>query len=384
MPDPELPDEREEAAASHLRRLVADFLLGHLDVIVNDTVAVFPFSGPQPLDADYCARVGGLLLQALAMAVRDGRLDSRAGFIIDLQRLARERLLTTDRLFAFAYLTERTALDELALDEALGATAEPWALAARLVRRGSFDLLAAYSERTAQEPAEISVVDRLTTLYTRPVFEAVLGKELGRASRLGHPLALMLLDVDHLAAIDATYGYGVGDRILERLGILVRTYFRDLDWVARNAEDSILVLLPHTAQADALELAERLRATVEERLGFRDHRNNSRVRVTLSGGLVTLAVEPGDPIDVERLLAELGDALTRAKQAGRNRIEHTHLEPASYSVAEAARRLQCTAAAIRRLVAAGELPAFRAGRQLRLERGAVDTYSKPLVEESGV
>ena len=68
-------------------------------------------------------------------------------------------------------------------DETLGATTEPWPLVAQLVRRASFDLLSAYTERAQLEPSDAAVVDRLTTLYTRPLFEAVLAKELERASR---------------------------------------------------------------------------------------------------------------------------------------------------------------------------------------------------------
>lgn len=384
MDAPDVPDRNEGPTAAELRRQVASRLGERLEVIVNDSVAIFPFSGPQPLDAAYCTRLARLLLQLLASAVQDGRADSRTGFVVDLHRLMRERTLPAERLFAFAYLTERTALDELALDESTGATSEPWPLVAQLVRRASFDLLAAYAERTQLEPGDAAVVDRLTTLYTRPVLDAVLTKELERACRYTYPVALIMFDVDRLAEINRLYGYGVGDRILERLGILVRTYFRELDWVARLTEDTLVVLLPRTLRQHAEELAERLRATVEERLGFRDHRSNTRVRVTVSGALLTLTVEPGDPLTPERLFAALDASMARAKQAGGNVIEHAHLEPSSYSLADAARRLGCTPATVRRLVAAGELSAFRAGRQLRLDRTAVDGYRKPIAEGSGI
>ncbi|HEY7791051.1 MAG TPA: GGDEF domain-containing protein [Vicinamibacterales bacterium] len=186
--------------------------------------------------------------------------------------------------------------------------------------------------------ADPAIVDRLTTLYTRPVFEAALSKELGRASRFGLPLAVVLLDVDRLAAIDASFGFGVGDRILERLGILVRTYFREHDWVARDAEDAILVLLPHTEAGDALDLAERLRATVDERLAFRDHVSHTHVRVTVSGALVTISGDPGEPIPCDRIFTELETALSRAKQAGRNRVDHVHIAAKPSSVSDAERR----------------------------------------------
>lgn len=182
-----------------------------------------------------------------------------------------------------------------------------------------------------------ALFDRLTTLYTRPVFDAVLAKELVRAARFGHPIAVMLFDVDGLRAINDSYSHGVGDRILERLGILVRTYFRELDWVARDAEDGIFVLLPQTQESHAADLAEGLRAMVEERLAFDDHRSDGRVGVTVSGALLTLSVQAGDRLDVERVFAELTTALTRAKRDGGNRIVHVRVEPEAGARAEVRR-----------------------------------------------
>src|SRR4029077_4949587 len=91
-------------------------------------------------------------------------------------------------------------------------------------------------------------------------------RDLARAGRYGYPMSLILFDVDRLSAINQEHGYGVGDKILERLGILVRQYFRQHDWVARYFEDAIAVLLSRTDAAHATDLAERVRATVEDRL----------------------------------------------------------------------------------------------------------------------
>ena len=60
---------------------------------------------------------------------------------------------------------------------------------------------------------------------------------------LGYAVSLILFDVDRLSEINQQHGYGVGDKVLERLGILIRQYFRQHDWVARHSEDSIAVLL---------------------------------------------------------------------------------------------------------------------------------------------
>ena len=305
-----------------LRQQTSALLLERGETISWDAVGIFPFtSGTELLDAEYCHRVGMILIELLALAVRDGKLDPRSGFVADLSRTSLERAVPIEQLFTFVYLVERTALDELALSETIGATAEPWPLVAQMVRRGSFDLLAAYTTRAHAESSEAAITDKLTTVYTRPLFEAVLAKELERAGRFGHAVSLILFDVDNLSAINQQFGYGVGDKILERLGITTRQYFRQHDWVARHSEDSIAVLLTRTDAEHASELAEKLRATVEERLEFTDHRTDKPVRVTVSAAVLNLSVTAGDVIDAERLLADAEAAVERSKRLGRNRVE---------------------------------------------------------------
>jgi diguanylate cyclase (GGDEF)-like protein len=304
-----------------LRQQTSSVLLDRVDAVTADTVSIFPYSGADSFDAAYCRRLGLLLTQLLATAVKDGRVDPRGGPVADLFRVVHERGVSMERLFTFAYLTERTAVDELALSDSIGATSEAWPLVAQLVRRASFDLLAAYTARAQLEPTDTAIIDKLTTLYTRPLFDAVLAKELERAGRFGFPVSLILFDVDHLSALNQDHGYGVGDKILERLGILIRQYFRQHDWVARYSEDSFAVLLSRTDAEHASSLAGRVRATVEERLGFTDHRSERAVPVTLSAVVINLQVAVGDVIDPERLIADAEAAMERAKQLGRNRVE---------------------------------------------------------------
>ena len=313
-------DDANGNVQDDLRQQVSSIVLERVDVVTADTVAIFPYSGAEALDAEYCHKLGRLLAELLALVIRDGRIDPRGGFVADLHRVVLERALSMERLFTFAYLTERTTLDELALSETIGATTEPWPLVAQLVRRASFDLLGAYAGRAQLEPGDAAIIDKLTTLHTRPMLDAVLAKEIERAGRFGSAFSLILFDVDRLSAINQ-HGYGVGDKVLERLGILIRQYFRHHDWVARYAEDSIAVLLNSTDADHASELAERVRATVEERLEFTDHRTERPVRVTLSAAVINVQAAAGDVIDPERLLADAEAAVGRAKEHGRNRVE---------------------------------------------------------------
>jgi diguanylate cyclase (GGDEF)-like protein len=306
-----------------LRQRVGSLLLDNADAIAADAAATFSYTGAdEALDEAYCTRLGRVLLHALVFAVREARLDARGGFVGDLRRTVLERGVSISRLCTFAYLIERAAVDEIALDESLGATSEPWPLVAQFIRRASFDMLGAYSEGRQMEPAGAALVDRLTTVHTRAVLDVVLAKEAERACRYGYPLALMLFDVDDLSAINRDHGYGVGDRILEHLGTLIRTYFRQHDWVARHSEDSIAVLLTRMDADHAVDLSERVRSTVQERLGSVDHRTDRRLSVTVSAAVVTVRPSVGDVIDPERLVAEAEAALARAKAQGPNRVEH--------------------------------------------------------------
>jgi len=320
--DPAFDADTGGSTPGDLRPQISSILRDRASIVTWDAVGVFPYtSSTEMLDAEYCNRVATVLIELLALGVRDGRVDSRGGFVADLHRIVLERSLSIEHLFTFAYLIERTALDELALSELIGATTEPWPLVAQMVRRASFDVLGAYATRAQFEPNEASIIDRLTTLYTGPLFAAVLAKEVELAVRFGQPLSLVLFDVDRLSAINQEFGYGVGDKILERLGILLRKYFRQYDWVARYSEDSMAVLLLRTDATHASELAEALRATVEERFEFIDHRTDQPVRVTVSGAVVNVNVAVGDVIDPERVMADAESAVERAKQAGRNRVE---------------------------------------------------------------
>src|SRR5262249_11973437 len=211
--------------------------------VTADTVAIFPYCGAETLDSDYCKRVGDLLVALLEKATREGRLEPRDGLVAELRDASFERALTMEQLFTFAYLTERTALDEVALSDSIGATSEPWPLVAQLIRRASFDMLAAYAEHLQLEPTDNAITDPLTTLHTRPLFEAVLSKELERATRFGYAVALILFDVDRLSTINKAHGYGVGDKILERLGIMLREDFPQHDWGARDSGGSFPGLL---------------------------------------------------------------------------------------------------------------------------------------------
>src|SRR5438094_210388 len=96
--EPGFAEEASNDIQDDLRHRISDLLLEHVDPISTDAVAIFPYSGAEMLDAAYCGRLGHLLVQLLAYAVRDSRLDARGGFVGDLHRIVLERTLTMEQL----------------------------------------------------------------------------------------------------------------------------------------------------------------------------------------------------------------------------------------------------------------------------------------------
>jgi diguanylate cyclase (GGDEF)-like protein len=366
-------------AGSELRRTVAARLMERHDVIVADTVATFPLSTDAPrLDGDYCVRLGKLIVTLLSEATVDGSIDSRGAGVSELTAVLAAREVSPEQLFTFVHIAVSTAIDELSLDERVGVKAGAWPHTVEIVRRAGFSVLAAWTTRLTHTPLRPSIEDRLTTVMTRPVIDAVLPKECGRAERFEHWLSLMLVDIDNLSGINKAHGYGVGDRILERMGILMRTFFREHDWVARYAEDTIAVLLPETGPADALTLAERTRTMVEDRLTFGDYRSEQRIAGTVSVAVASARALEGEPIDHVSFTAAAEAALERAKTSGLNRVEQVQIQPRLISLEEATQVLNTTIEGIEKYVASGALDPITAGRHVRLERAAVEALARTL------
>ena len=360
------------AIGNELRRHLSALLLSRSDVIVSDAVATFPLSvESRRLDADYCARLGAQIVRLLSEAILDGPIDARSEGISTLSSLVSVREVSPEQLFTFVNIITNTGIDELSMDERVGVNTEPWPQAAQTVRRAAFDVLAAYTARLVHTPRS-TVDDPLTTLVSRPVIDAVIPKECCRAERFEHWLSLMLVDIDHLSEINKAHGYGVGDRILERLGILMRTYFREHDWVGRWAEDTIAVLLPETSPSDALALAERTRKMIRERLTFRDHRTEQRIVVTVSVAVASARAIESEPIDHTRFTAIAEAAMERAQNGGRDAVEQVVVQPRLISIEEATELLRTDVEGIEKLVADGTLDPVNSGRYVRLERAAVE------------
>jgi diguanylate cyclase (GGDEF)-like protein/PAS domain S-box-containing protein len=156
--------------------------------------------------------------------------------------------------------------------------------------------------------------DELTGLYNRRYFKEVVEREIERAERYGHPLALLSLDIDHFKHINDAHGHEGGDRALAEFARSCGASLRGADILARIGGEEFAALLPDTPIDGAVWLAERLRRTVAD-LSI-EHRGQ-RIAFTVSIG-VTGHAGPGDSLS--GMLRRADQALYRAKADGRNRL----------------------------------------------------------------
>jgi diguanylate cyclase (GGDEF)-like protein len=161
---------------------------------------------------------------------------------------------------------------------------------------------------------EEAITDGLTGLYHHKYFKARLREEIERSKRYKHPLGLLMIDIDYFKNINDKYGHLVGDRILKELGGLLRKSIRFGDIIARYGGEEFALALPETDKKDALKVGERLRRKVE------DMTFESNIKLTISVGVGCFDGEYMEFEDRD-LINQADDALYRAKQRGRNRVE---------------------------------------------------------------
>lgn len=157
---------------------------------------------------------------------------------------------------------------------------------------------------------EMATTDALTGLRNRRKFDSVIDVEWRRALREKTQIALLMIDADHFKAYNDTFGHQAGDQVLVGIAICISDSVRRAgDCAARYGGEEFAVLLPNTSAADALSIAETIRAKVQ---GWSDGGAGS----TVSCGIASLAPTAG--MDWPMLVAAADKALYAAKAGGRN------------------------------------------------------------------
>jgi two-component system, cell cycle response regulator len=171
-------------------------------------------------------------------------------------------------------------------------------------------------EKNAQLEA-LSVTDVLTGLANRRRLMTRLEEEVQRARRYKTPLAVVMIDIDHFKQVNDTYGHAMGDEVLRNIGAMLKANVRATDLAARYGGEELTLVLPHTDAPGALLVAEGLREKFAE---LEHHLDGVSLRKTASLGVAARDGQ-GEVPSAEALLKHADEALYRAKQGGRNRVE---------------------------------------------------------------
>lgn len=144
--------------------------------------------------------------------------------------------------------------------------------------------------------------DVLTGLYNRRQFNNSLSEELSRVKRTKSTLSLILIDIDNFKSVNDTYGHLKGDEVLKKLGYILKSSARTIDFAARWGGEEFAIILPETDLNGAEVFAERLRKNVE-------NYDFGKFQVTISLGIVSTS----DELSLDELLTKADEALYAAK-----------------------------------------------------------------------
>lgn len=195
----------------------------------------------------------------------------------------------------------------------------------RPTEREAMDLLAGHASLAVAnaflhaDVAEMAIRDSLTGLYNRRYFDESLDRIIAAWRRAGAdqrvPVSAITFDLDHFGDFNKRHGHQVGDRVLRAFAEILRDRFRAADLVARVGGEEFVAVLEGATDADAMRVADEIRASLRA-LDLRDD-HGEPLHVTVSAGCATL--DASDPTR-EQLLRSADVGLFMAKRAGRDRV----------------------------------------------------------------
>ncbi len=160
----------------------------------------------------------------------------------------------------------------------------------------------------------MATTDKLTGLTNRQMFD-FLYKQAWKANlRRKTALSILIIDIDHFKHVNDTYGHPAGDQVLQAVAKALAETLRGDDMLFRWGGEEFLALLSDCSIDQARVLAERLRSRVQEQAIYR---GEATIQVTVSLG----AAELQEDEEADRLISRADQALYRAKNGGRNRVE---------------------------------------------------------------
>lgn len=164
---------------------------------------------------------------------------------------------------------------------------------------------------------QLGMIDALTNISNRRCFDHQSNIEWNRAIREKTPISILMIDIDKFKDFNDKYGHKHGDMVLKGVAdIIIKTLKRSGDLASRWGGEEFSVLLPNTALIGALEIAEQIRANIENlKISCINDKN---AKVTISIGVNSVRPDVGSLID--DFISKADKALYAAKEAGRNMV----------------------------------------------------------------
>lgn len=186
---------------------------------------------------------------------------------------------------------------------------------AHVVTERTANLLSNFGRSLVQEAQRTAEEDQLTRVWNRRYFDRRFSREVELAKRQATTLSIVVFDLDHFGTFNRVHGMPTGDAVLASFARVALFCVRASDWIARYGGEEFVVVV-RGALADAVAVAERIRAAVENNVI--DGYGGQRVRATVSAGVAELNDSISGPVDLVQVASE---RLQKAKRDGRNRVE---------------------------------------------------------------
>ena len=164
----------------------------------------------------------------------------------------------------------------------------------------------------------VSLVNRdpLTGLFNRRKIFEQLAYDFNRATRASESFSVIMVDADKFKSVNDTYGHLVGDQVIKSIAQKIQQCLRECDTAGRYGGEEFIALLPSTSLEQALIVANRIRDSI---VNQRIKTDSGVLKVTVSLGVATLNdLDPNGESTIDRA----DQALLRAKDKGRNRVEY--------------------------------------------------------------
>lgn len=176
--------------------------------------------------------------------------------------------------------------------------------------------IAVMIQKAAIQRAVMVEYDSMTGLYNKKFLYSMLPQEVSRAQALSDKVSLLMIDVDDFKVYNDKNGHVEGDKLLKKIGDLLKENTRNVDICVRYGGEEFTVILPKTDTEKAVTAAERIRQAIEA-YNFYGEEKQPLKKVTVSVGLATFPIHANSP---EELIIKADEVLYEAKKSGKNKV----------------------------------------------------------------